>query len=183
MFQEAIARQTADHFREHIEDYLEAIAASFTGTDRLTLKVPSVSSTTLVGGVMRTPLNALPALGVDCLDKQQMQASEGLCYYQYDGAIAGLVSASSSEEVDKLAKRYAAATEKFVSQHQFLVDHNTGQPYETADFMMREFIFINTTFSGAIEIELEGEEPLWIDGFTMNVLWVTSEDQYSQHIV
>lgn len=181
MFYEALAAKTAEHFRLHIEDYLEEIAAGFTGSDMLTLAVPTVNSATLVGGVMQADVEEMPLIGIDCVDKQDIPSNESLQLYQYQGAIAGIISASSADDVDRMAKRYAAAVEKFVRNHQFLVDHATGEPIGTADFMLREFTYFATTFSGAIEAELENEQPLWIDGFTCHVSWVTSEDQYHQH--
>jgi hypothetical protein len=176
MFQEAIAKQTAEYLRGHLEEYLQTVASRFTGTDRLTLKVPDIKSSTLVGGAMQADIKDLPAIGVDCLDKQEIPSGESLCYYQYDGAIAGLISASSAGDVDRLAKRHASAIELFVREHQFL------HQFSTPDFSMREFIYVNTTFSGAIQLELEEEKPIWVDGFTHNVLWITSEDQYRQHL-
>lgn len=175
MFYESIASETANHLREHIKAYLDEISASFVGSEKLTLRVPDISSATLVGGIMQAPIEQLPALGVDCVEKQQIDSNESLCYYQYTGAIAGLISGSSSSDVDKLAKRHAAAVEKFVRNHQFL------HLLSTLDYTMREFLYVNTNFSGAIELDLEDEKPLWVDGFTMNVIWVVSEDNYRQH--
>lgn len=176
MFQESIARETAEHLRTHLSGYLQTIAQSFTGSDRLTLKVPTVGSTTLVGGVMQAKMEELPIIGVDCLEKQDVPSGESLCYYQYDGAIAGLFSASSSGDVDRIAKRQAGAVEKFIRDHRFLHE------LHPSDYMLREFLYVSTSFSGAIEIDLEDEKPLWVDGFTMNVLWITSEDMYRQHL-
>lgn len=181
MFQEAIASTTAAHLRIHIGDLLEEIGSRFTGRDSLTLSVPTIDSVTLVGGIMTAPVEALPLLGVDCVEKEEIPSSESLCYYQYSGAVAGLVSASSSDEVDRLIKRYAAVTELFIRRHQYLVNHSTGQQYQTQDFMIREFLYGGTGFSGAMEVRLEDEQPLWVDGFTIPVAWYTSEDQYHQH--
>lgn len=182
MFYEAIAQKTADHFRDHIEDYLETISDGFTGSDQITMVVPKINSATLVGGVMQADVEDLPLLGIDCVDKSDIPSNESLWLYGYQGAIAGLVSASSADEVDRLAKRYAAAVEKFVKEHAFLADHTTGRPMGTNDFTLREFTYFGTSFSGAILVELEEQNPLWLDGFTCNVSWVTSEDQYKQHV-
>jgi hypothetical protein len=175
MFQESIARETTEHLRSHLSAYLIAEATKYTGSDRLTLKVPTISSETLVGGIMQVDHKELPAIGIDCVDKQDMPSNESLCYYQYSGAIVGLVSASSSNEVDRLAKRYASAIELFIKDHQYL------HLLEKTDYTLREFFFTSVNFSGAIELTLEEEEPLWVDGFTYNVLWFASEDQYRQH--
>jgi hypothetical protein len=175
MFQEFIARRTAEHFREHVDDYILVVRDKFAGSDKLTLSQPEITHSTLVGGIMQAELDRLPIIGVDCVDKAEIPSNESLYYCRYDGAFAGLVSASSSDEVDKLCKRYATLSELYVKDHQFL------HAYETDDFTFREFYYVNTSMSGAMEVELEEQQPIWIAGFTMNVQWVTSEDQGRQH--
>lgn len=175
MFQEQIAQHTAEHFRTHVEAILDEIRAGFTGTDKLTTAVPEVTDDTLVGGVMQVELERLPIIGIDCSEKQEIPSGESLYYCQYTGAFAGLVSAPSANEADRLCKRYAAAAEMFVREHQFL------HGYSTTNFTFRELYYINTQLSGAMEVELEKDERSWVAGFTMNVAWVTSEDQPRQH--
>jgi hypothetical protein len=175
MFQEEIGELTSEHFRTHIEDYLDTIETSFTGTNILKLTVPTVSDKTLVGGVMQVKIEDLPVLGVDCMDKTELPSNESLCYYQYDGALAGVVKGSDASIADRLAKRYQKAVEKFVKEHQYL------HLQTNSNFMMREFLYTGTTFSGSMEVELEDEQPIWVAGFTTNVLWFTSEDYYRQH--
>lgn len=174
MFQEAIAEQTAEHLRSHIGSYLGSMAAGFSGSNRLTLKVPAVNSATLVGGIMQVDVDEIPVIGVDCVEKQEIPSGESLWYYQYTGSIAGLASAASAKSADQLAKRYAATTERFIREHMYLPDVISD------DFMLREFLYVNTVFSGAIEVDIE-DEKVWMDGFTHNVIWVTSENQPGQH--
>lgn len=176
MFQEALAEQTAEHFREHLEDLLDGIAQQFSGPNILTTKVPNVDSVTLVGGVMSAPIEQLPLIGVDCVEKRPTPSNESLYLYEYEGAFAGLASASTAQEADKLAKRYAAAVELFIREHELL--HQITNDW----FSVREFLYGGTGFSGSIEVQLEEQAPdLWIAGFTIPTLWVTSEDGPRQH--
>ena len=182
MFQEQLAERTAEHLRLHIRDYLDEIDDLFTGSNKIGLKLPNIDSSTLVGGVMQAPPDKLPLLSVDSVEKIEIPSNESLCYYEYSGAIAGLMSASDATTVDKMTKRYAGAVEKFISQHQYLVDHDTNQPLQDIGFMIREFRYGGTGLSGAMEVRFEdAPNTLWVDGFTIPVTWVTSEDQYRQH--
>lgn len=175
MFQEAIAKLTSEHLRTHIQAYLSDLEISHTGTDKIGLKVPVVSAETLVGGVMSADVDELPIIGVDCVEKQDLPSNESLCYYQYSGAVVGLIGATDEVIADKMIKRYQSAAELFIRDHRFLHLESND------DFMIREFLFVNTSFSGSMEVELEEQRRLWVAGFTTNVLWVTSEDQYRQH--
>ena len=175
MYQEQIAKVTSEHLRTHIEAYLTDIESLFTGSDKMGLKVPNVSSETLVGGIMSADIDELPIFGVDCVEKQEIQSPEALCYYQYTGAIVGMIVANDAYLADKMIKRYQRAAEFFVRQHQYLHLH------EDPDFTIREFLFTSTSFSGSMEVELEEQKRAWVAGFTTNVLWIASEDQYRQH--
>lgn len=175
MYQEQIAEITAAHLRDHASAYLVALEQEFTGSNKLRLKVPNISSVSLVGGVIQAPVEDLPIIGVDCLDKQSIPSQESLDYSQYDGAIVGMMSGSNEESTDKLVKRYQRMVEGFIKTHIFF--HG-----ETNDlFMIRELIYVNTRFSGSIELEVEEEKPIWVAGFTTNLLWIASEAPASQH--
>lgn len=180
MFQEALAKLTADHLRTHIQTYLEDIQGLYTGTDIITLSVPEVSDKTLVGGVMSADIDRLPLIGVDCVEKQEIPSGESLYYYQYDGAIVGLVRGVDESLVDRTVKRYNRAIETFVKEHQYLHDIDTDNPLNP-EFSIREFLYTNTSFSGSIEVTLDDDNKLWVAGFTCNVAWFTSEDYYKQH--
>jgi hypothetical protein len=175
MFQEHIAELTAAHFRTHIRAYLAALETEFTGSNKLRLKVPDISSVSLVGGVIQAEASALPIIGVDCLDKQVVPSQESLNYYQYEGAIVGMASGSDEESTDKAVKRYQRVVEQFVRTHQFLhKESNTN-------YAMREFLYASTRFSGSLELDIE-DEKIWVAGFTTTVLWITSEEAESQHL-
>lgn len=175
MFQEAIGKLTAEHLRTHIVDYLTEIEALYTGSDAIKLKVPTVSDKQLVGGVMAADIDELPLIGVDCVEKQEIPSGESLYYYQYDGAIVGLVRGQDSSVVDRMIKRYQRAAEKYAREHLYL--HLPPQD----GFMIREFIYVKTSFSGSMEVELEEQSKTWIAGFTCEVSWFTSEDAPRQH--
>lgn len=175
MFQEQIAELTAGHLRSHIRSYVEALEIEFTGSNKLRLKVPDISSVSLVGGVIQAEASALPIIGVDCLDKQVIPSQESLSLYQYEGAIVGMASDSSEEAADKSVKRYQRVVEQFIRTHQFLHEESN------ALFTVREFIYSNTRFSGSLELDIE-DEKIWVAGFTVVCLWITSEDAESQHI-
>lgn len=177
MFQEALGKLTAEHLRTHINTYLADVQALYTGTDRITLPTPTISDKTLVGGVMSAEIDELPLIGVDCVDKQEIPSGESLYYYQYEGAIVGLVRGADPSMVDRMIKRYERAVEQFVREHQYLHEEQND------DFMVREFVYQQTSFSGSMEVELEGQTGVWVAGFTCNVSWFTSEDAPRQHLI
>lgn len=179
MFQEALAERTADHLRTHIEAYVVALEAEFTGANKLRLRVPEVTAISLVGGVMQAPADKLPLVGVDCLDKRFMQSTESLNLWEYDGAIVGMASGSDEEGVDKAVKRYQRACELFVRTHQLL--HQDPDINDNVGYSIREFFFSAANFSGVMQVNLEDEE-VWVGGFTNVVTWITSEDGETQHL-
>lgn len=179
MFQEAIGKLTSDHLRESIAGLLTTIEALHTGQDAIHLPVPTVSDKTLVGGVMAADVDELPIIGVDCVEKQEIPSNESLFLYQYDGAIVGLVKGQDSSVVDRMVKRYQRAAETYVRTHQYL--HDSASNPLSSEFLIREFIYVKTSFSGSMEVELEEQRKIWIAGFTCNVVWITSEDSYRQH--
>jgi len=176
MFQEDLAAYTADHLREHIEAYVEAINNRFPATDREVVRTPVlIETSSLAGGVMAVELEKLPAYAVDCLDKQFIDVSENLYTYQYTGHIAGVVIANSQKSADHLVKRHESAVEKFIREHELL------HKLTNADFTILRFYFLASAFSGA---ELEGETKRtqnWIAGFRCDVNWIVSESGPSQH--
>lgn len=180
MYQEQIAAETANHLRSHLPTYLSELQSQFTGSDKLKLSVPDITTVSLVGGVIQTEIESMPVVAVDCLNKSVIPSNESLYYSQYDGGIAGMVSASSETTCDKIAKRYASALEKFVKDH--LLFHENFQT-NTKDFSIRELVWQSTRFSGAIELptETENDNPVWVEGFVLDILWVTSEDGPRQH--
>ena len=176
MFQEDIAKFTAEHLRTHVKTYLDDWSERFDGSERLTLPVPKVVWNTLVGGAMQTDPKDTPLITVDCLNKQNIQSRDNLYYCEYQGAFAGLVTGASSHDVDRICKRYAAVTEKFIKEHMFI-----GNGVAFDGFSLMELYYVNTGMSGAMELKLEEEQPLWAAGFTTRVGWVASEDQPRQH--
>ena len=178
MFQEQIAEQTASHLRVHFEEYLEEVEERFSGSDRLNLKIPDVSSVSLVGGVIQAPVEALPVVAVDCLNKSVIPNNESLYLYQYDGAIVGMVEGSSESVCDRRVKRYAAAGEKFIKEHQYL--HENFET-NTKPYGIREFLYNSSRFSGTMEVKSEDGPTVWIAGFALDVLWISSEDGERQH--
>lgn len=177
MFQEDLAAYTADHLREHIRTYIEAVNDRYTAIDREVVRSKIyIETASLAGGVMSVDLEKLPAYAIDCLDKQAIDVSEDLYTYQYNGHIAGVVIATSQNSADHLVKRHESAVELFVRQHELL--HQRSSDY----FKILRFFFIGSAFSGA---ELEGETKRtqnWIAGFRVDVGWITSEDGPVQHV-
>ena len=179
MFQEPIGKLTAEHLREHITGYLADIEAEHTGQDAIKLQVPTISDKTLVGGVMAADIDELPLMGVDCVEKQEIPSGESLYFYQYDGAIVGLIRGPDSSVTDRMVKRYAGAAERYVRDHLYL--HRADLDLVTEPFSIREFVYLKTSFSGSMEVQLEEQRLVWIAGFTCEVSWFTSEDAPRQH--
>lgn len=177
MYQEPLANQTADHFRTHIESYLEEVNNLFPAEDRSTVRAPkTVETASLAGGVFAVEPEKLPAFAVDVNNKSIAAVSEDVYTYQYATQIAGVVTAQNQREVDRLVKRYEAATELFFKRHWML------HLYEPTgfDFSVLRLVFDNADFSGAEEITI-GQQTQWIAGFTVAGFIVTSEGGPVQH--
>jgi len=171
MFQEKIAKITADHLRTHIAAYLDEVNSQFEDNDIVKLVVPKkIEVAGQVGGVVNELPENLPHYAVDCLTKSFGGVREDLWTYSYDGHFAGMVSATNQSAVDKLTKRHAAAIEKFVRQHFHL------HAYTDDDFTLLQMVFLASDFSGAEPVgEVNGRE-LWLGAFRLDVTWGTSED-------
>lgn len=171
MFQEKLAKATADHLRSHIAEYLVEVAAQFPPDQTTTLIVPKkIDVASKVGGVVTEFENELPQYAVDCMSKSSAGSSDGLWIYEYAGHIAGMVASGSQDSCDKIVKRHSAAVEKFVQSHYYL--HKLSD----ADLTLTEFYWHNSDFSGVEPLgEVNGRE-LWMAAFRLDVVWQTSED-------
>lgn len=176
MFQEDLAKYTADHLRTHIEAYLEAVNARFTGAKKISLIVPkTIEVASVVGGTISEFQKLLPMYGIDVLNISEAQDSAALYTHEYDGQINGLISSSSRDIADGLIKRHANAVERYVRDHLFL--HELKNDY----FTVVNFQAGNLEFSGAEDLgEVEGKQ-IWLAAFSLNVVWFTSEDGPIQH--
>jgi len=176
MFQEQIAKLTADHLRTHIGAYLAAISAEYTAKEGVTLTVPkSIEYSSLVGGMMTEFDKILPQYGVDVLSKVIGEDIENLFTYNYLGQINGLVSATSRDAVDKLCTRHARAVEQFIKQHQFMHNENN------TNYRILGVGFAGLEFSGAENLGTYNDREVWIAGFSIDIIWATSEDSAMQH--
>jgi len=176
MFQEQIAKLTADHLRTHIGAYLAAIESEYTAKESITLTVPkSIDYSSLVGGMMTEFDKILPQYGVDVLSKILGEDNENLFTYNYLGQINGLVSATSREAVDKLCTRHARAVEHFIKQHQFMHQETN------TNFALLAMAFGGLEFSGAENLGTYNDREVWIAGFSIDLIWATSEDSAMQH--
>jgi hypothetical protein len=177
MFQEPIAAYIADHFRTHIEAYLETINNQFPAPERETVRAPkTIETASLAGGVFSVEPEKLPAFAIDVNNKTVAGVSENLDLFQYSMQIAGMVNASSQQAVDHMVKRYEAGTEYFFKQHDLLhVFEPTG-----FDFSVIKLAFASADFSGAEELTV-GQSKMWIDGFVVTGFIVVSESGPGQH--
>jgi hypothetical protein len=176
MFHEQIAKLTADHLRTHIKVYLDSISAEYSGTDKVTLTVPkSIDPASVVGGLMTEFDQTLPQYGIDVLNKALGEDIEGLFTYNYFGQINGLVSSTSRDSVDKLCSRHARACETFIREHQLMHEQSN------ANFSVLAFAFVGIDFSGAENLGSIDDREVWVAGFSINVVWATSEDGAFQH--
>lgn len=174
MYQEPIAKYTSDHLRSHIADYLVAVRASLATPDTIKLVTPkSITAASAVGGLMADLGKLTPMYAVEVGNKILGTGPENVIAYEYDGFITGLVMGNTKEEADKLMKRHAAACEMFVKSHEFLHLADLG------DFAIIGLGFVSTEFTGAEKLPLEGDG--WLAAFTVNCLWVTSENGPGQH--
>ena len=176
MYQEQLAKLTADHLRTHIKAYLDIVDAMFAGNDNVPLLVPkTIEPASLVGGMVTAFDKILPQYGIDVMGKQLAASDDSLWSYEYAGQINGLVHGGSQEAVDKLVKRHAAAVELFIRNHRVLHQEDNLQ------YRVVEFVFVASDFSGAEDLGEHDSGPIWLAGFSINVSWFTSEDGPNQH--
>lgn len=177
MYQEPLAEQIADHFRSHIEAYLEATNNAFAASERSTVRAPkTIETASLAGGVFSVEPEKLPAFAIDVNNKTTAPVTEDVYAYQYEMQIAGVVTAQSQKEANRLVKRYEAGTEQFFKQHWML------HLFEPAnfDFSVLRLVFQSANFSGAEAVTI-GQDTVWIAGFTVAGLIITSEGGPVQH--
>lgn len=180
MFQEEVANITAEHLREHIGDYLDILQARY--GDAVKLQGPkSIQTDNLVGGVYNAALGNMPAIAVDIIEKIFAgENPDGLWIYNYQGHIAGVVSAQGEVGANRICKRYEQATEMFVKEHLFM-HQSESQLTDPNDFSIHEFGFVGAAFSGAEMIKDENDRETWIAGFRIDTLWIVSESGPGQH--
>lgn len=178
MFHEDIAQITADHLREHIAVLLDGINARY--PEATNLVVPkSVEVTSVVGGLFTQYDKILPQYGIDILTKELAPTSESVYTYLYSGQINGMVHGRSQDAVDKMTHRHGAAVEQFVREH--LTLHQVPEPFSTKEFTILEFDFAGIEWSGAEDLgEVEGVQ-IWLGAFSLNTLWLVSEEGPGQH--
>lgn len=165
MFYKAIATQTADHLRTHLQAYLQ-IYSDLNDVPLIMPKKIEVGSP--IGGVIRE--EDVPTYSVDCLAKVKGEdTDEDLNVWVYNGQITGLVAAGTGPAADLLAKGHAGVCERFVRQHMYL-------PISGADFTVIEMAYTAVDISTALEVETD-----WLCGFRVEVWWKTSEDAAFQH--
>ena len=175
MFQEYLARQTANHLREHIKGYLDEIMLEFTGEDTVPLIVPKrIEIASVVGGMISEFDQILPQYGIDILGKVPSADDLALWNYEYQGQINGLVNGGSREAVDLMITRHARAVEFFASQHKLL------HKYQTPNFTLVEFASGGIDFSGAEQVSDE-QRTTWLAGFSLNCSWFVSEEGTDDH--
>lgn len=174
MYQEEIAKITADHLRTHIEVYLAEEAANH--NDQITLVMPKkIEVASAIGGSMAEYDKILPSYAVDIMEKSIWQGGPDLHTYVYDGHISGLLGGNSQDLVDKLCKRHSSAVEHFVKQHLYLHEYNSDQ------FTIVNFIYLGSTTTGAELLSNENDRELWFDGFRVDTSWIVSEGEGYQH--
>lgn len=175
MFQEDLARTTADHLRGHIADYLAWVTDRFPD-DQVKLVVPkSIEVASAVGGLWQEFDRILPMYGIDIWGKTFSVTVDNLNTWEYVGQISGLLSSNSRTGTDKLVRRHAAAVERFFQQHARMHESYTD------DFKLLSLVFIDTEFSGAEYLGELNNREYWIGGFSFDCIWTTSEDPETQH--
>jgi hypothetical protein len=171
MYQEQLAKLTADHLRTHIKAYLAEIAAGFDAKNQVPLVVPkAIETASAVGGLIQDFDKILPRYGVDVFGKDAGATDDSLNSWVYSGQIVGVVHGSSQSSVDKIVKRHMAAVELFIARHRLL--HLEKNNY----YSILNFGFVANETSGA-----EAIGDLWIAGFTFECIWITSEYEAFQH--
>lgn len=181
MFEEPLAAIIRDHCKEHMPALLTEVTAR--RGDAAQLPMPKrfeVSS--LVGGTSGVSRATLPAMAFDFDTKDFVgfNGDNNLWEYAYQGIISCLVVARTSEEVERLAKRYDAATELYVQRHQYLPMPSPIPPVTDWGFLITGFAFARSRRMGAAQVDEKGAM-VWIDGFTMEVEVRTSENGPFQH--
>lgn len=181
MFQEEVANLTAIHFRSHFDGYRDIIQARY--PDAVKLQLPKkVETDNLVGGVYNAKVSEMPAYAVDIIDKAFAgNTDESLWLYQYQGHIAGVVSGSGEQSVNRLVKRHEQIAEMFVREHEFLHARESAFIDDPNDFSIREMGFAGAAFSGAELIGEEQNRQTWIAGFRIDLVWIVSESGPYQH--
>lgn len=179
MYQEEVAKITADHLRTHISSYLATVQAIY--TDAIKLQVPkSIETDNLVGGVYNAEPQDMPAYAVDIIDKAFAGTDlDALWIYTYGGHIAGVVSGGSEASVNMMIKRHEQAVEKFVRDHQFM--HQQENVFVGNDFRFKELRFIDAAFSGAELVTTGDQREVWMAGFRVDLAWDISESGPWQH--
>lgn len=178
MYQEEIANLTADHLRTHLTAYLAEVQARY--NDAVKMQFPkSIQTDNLVGGVYNAAVGNMPAYAIDVITKAFAGENiNSLWLYNYEGHIAGIVSAQGEVAANKLAKRHEQVVETFVKQHEFM--HQTQSALGN-DFRLQGLGFAGAGFSGAEMIDEENDRQTWIAGFRVDLLWVVSENGPGQH--
>jgi hypothetical protein len=178
MYQEEIADLTAEHLRSHMQEYLDAVKAIY--ADKIEMTFPkAIETANLVGGVYNATQKAMPAYAVDIIDKVFTEHSDNLWLYQYNGHIAGVISASNEDSANKIVKRHEQATEMFVKRHDHF--HQTAAKKVGNDFLIVGLGFTGAAFSGAEKIDEAENRETWIAGFRIDLVWIVSEDGPGDH--
>lgn len=170
MYEKQIATVTRAHFDTHLATYLAEVE------NRLSINLippKSFKITSVVGGIIQQ--TNLPAYALDCLTKELSDSVEDLPTYRYGGQITGMVGAYSEEEVDDQAKAHKAVAELFVHRHLYLGNS------DTTDFKMLAFARTGSELSGAMQTDIDPENPYWISAWALTVEWLVSESQPEQH--
>lgn len=178
MFQEDLAKITADHLRTHIAGYLATVAARY--DDSVTLVNPKeIVVASAVGGLIQEFDSILPKYAVDVFGKTYAATGEDLNSWEYSGQVSGLISANSQDTADRIIKRHSAAVETFILNHEGL--HQAVDSSWNDDFIILSFGFSGLDLSGAEYAgDVNGRE-IWIAGFSFDCLWMTGEIEGRQH--
>jgi hypothetical protein len=164
--------------REHLVEYLERAEADM-DSDIVLPKPKMFEVASFVGGVVGLKGKTdFPALSIDAYNKIQSPSNKGLYEFRYDGHVTGMVAGTNPKVVEQQAKGYGAAIEMFIKEH-------TYQPYDDSfdasglPFAFLEFGFIRSEFFGAANTEVGDQKgrptQLWVDGFRIEIAWITSE--------
>ena len=178
MYQEEIADLTAEHLRSHMQAYLDEVKAIYQDAVELTFP-KAIETANLVGGVYNATQKAMPAYAVDIIDKVFTEHADDLWLYQYNGHIAGVISASSEDTANKIVKRHEQATEMFVKRHDHF--HQMAAQLPGNNFMIVGLGFVGSAFSGAEKIDESQNRETWIAGFRIDLAWIVSEDGPGDH--
>lgn len=176
MYFEQLSIAVKDHIRTHLADYIAVGNVGFEKPVKLVMP-RSFTAASFVGGTIGLHRDTLPALAVNFDTKDQSPTDENLWSYMYSGALVGMVGANNGDDVERLAKRWEAMLERFVREHQ-VPPTPTDSP-----FLIVQLGFSRSQFFGAAQIPTkEGEQPLWVDGFVIEVACLLSEQGPGTHI-